>query len=586
MLKVTLHELDGTLVAELLATDVQIEVDGTRAVRRTASFTVPVTDLAELRVLGRQIRIEERATSRRLFTGFFDDVVATAGESEATVRVSCRDKSKRLRETTFAEDTTFNDVGATDTGQLATAASASSFLAAGQEIQGWADVYEQRVTVYDLGVARRVNDARVSGDIRLGNLAVEASGGSVQKVALDVYLDLRAVEQLQVISLTHTGWAGQIEISSDAISWAAYAGGAVTCRYVHVQVTGGLTITAGIMILAGANYPASNVLADDENAWRPGVMDLERSITLDAGTSVTANVLYTRWGLNDAERQFLVQFDLFRSPDGLKWYRLGTWLANAGVHEAVFPDAAARYWKIRVLATWYERPALRFAELKRVVSTDTVDEIIRSVASGEGETQLQLTATRRRASVTFEAGKKKWDALQEIVNQVLGNWELFYAADGVLVLQPRLLRTDAPKHPAVLLPPFSFTISDADLANEIVAVHEAQGSTLRHVARNENPGSIASIPRIGRRTIVVKSDVANTTDKLRVFALRTLAERTRITIPAEITMPADPCLEPGDVLQISEAKTGTDGLFVLHAYSLGANLEQAQYDLKARLEAL
>ncbi len=584
MIDVTLYEADGTFVDTLTATDALPNVDGTRSVRRTANFTVSISELADLRVYGRLIKMTERSTGGVLFTGYYDDVVAIANMEEGTVRVACRDKSKKLKEAGFDEDTSFLGNGATTTRAISSA-SATSELSAGYEIQGYADVYEQTVVVYDLGVAKRVNDATVTGDIRDGDMSITASGSNVQKVVLDVYLDLKATENLQQIRLDNTGYAESIEISTDAVTWAAYTTGVATARYIHIQITGTLTFTAEIKVYAGASYPASNALADNENSWRPSLSDLQREITLDIGSSQQVNVLYLRWGLNDAERRTLVNYEVFAQVNN-RWMSLGAWYSNSGLAEAVFDTVAARYFKIRVINTWEGRPALRYVKIEYCTSTQTIDYIIKTVAQGESETEFNLTPTKRRTKMTFEAGQKKWDGLQEMVRNVLGNWELFYSVDGTLTLKPKVLRTDQAKEITAMLPPFTITFSDADVKNEIIAIYEGQNNTLRHVVKNENAAGSTSIPRIGRRTEVVRSSLADTADKLATFAQRELSTRGRVTTPAEATVAAAAGYEPYDIWSVTESKTGTSGLFILTGFNITANKEQATYDLRAKLEAV
>lgn len=225
-------------------------------------------------------------------------------------------------------------------------------------------------------------------------------------------------------------------------------------------------------------------------------------------------------------------------------------------------------------------------QVQYCTSTQTIDYIVRTVAEGEGETQFDLTPTKRRTVMTFEAGQKKWDGLQELVKNVLGDWELFYTVAGVLTLRPRVLRTDQPQEVTALLPPFSITYSDADVKNEIIAIYEGQASTLRHVAQNDNAASGTSIPRIGRRTEVIRSSLADTAEKLATFARRELATRGRVTVPAEATIAVAADYEPWDVWHITESKTDTSGLFLLVSFGITANMEQATYDLRARLEAV
>src|SRR5690606_19180478 len=130
------------------------------------------------------------------------------------------------------------------------------------------------------------------------------------------------------------------------------------------------------------------------------------------------------------------------------------------------------------------------------------------------------------------------------------------------------------------------TYSDADVRNEIVAVHEGQNQTLRHVARDDNAASPTSIPRIGRRTEVVRAPLSDAISKLRVFAQRILSELSRATLPATARIPAGEVHDAGEVWRVIEPRTGTDALFLLTSYSLSASREQAIYDIDAQLEAV
>jgi len=297
-----------------------------------------------------------------------------------------------------------------------------------------------------------------------------------------------------------------------------------------------------------------------------------------------------RWGLNDAERRTLVRYEIL-AQIGNKYRSLGTWYSNAGYSEAVFNDTTTRYIKVRIISTWEGRPALRYAKVMMVTSTQTIDQIINTVAAGEGETLFDLTSTKRRTKLTFEAGQQKWDALQEMVSKVLGNWELFYSADGYLTLRPVILRTDNPRAITALLPPFTIAYSDAGVKNEIIAIHEGQNSTIRHVAQNNNAASSTSIPQIGKRSIVLNAPLADTEEKLVTFAQRELVARGRVTVPAQATIAAGEDHDPFDIWHVNESKTDTDGLFILSsftitAFTITANKERAIYDVDAQLEAV
>lgn len=195
---VKLYERDGTFVKDLPATNVTVEVDRQRAVRRSASFRVPGSSLADVKVLGRRVRIYDG--SAQLFGGFIDSPQVSVDSSGATIIVPCRDKAKTFKLARFSQDTTYEDLSAAETANLVTAATASSSMAVGGQIQQYATVYRRDYSATVLGVSKPV-EATESGDLRDGTYQADYSETGLTEFRVQPYIDLRATESVQAATV-------------------------------------------------------------------------------------------------------------------------------------------------------------------------------------------------------------------------------------------------------------------------------------------------------------------------------------------------------------------------------------------------
>ncbi len=293
---VRLYKRDGTYLKDLTALSVSVSVDRQRAVRRTATIELPGSALADVKVLGRQVRVYDGAT--QLFGGYIDDPQARVEPEGTIVTVSCRDRSKLLKLSRFVVDTTYEDLDARETPNLVTTATASSSLAVGGEIQGYAVVYQRSLQATVLGVTKAVTGVE-TGDVLKGTYQVDYAEEGLTQLALEVRVDLRVEESVQAVTATTNGTLGTMQVSTDGTTWANYAPG--TFRYLKVPVTRACgPITLGLVITAGAAYPTTNVLTDNGTSWRPAPSDVDRYIDLELVTSqaVTDEIVGTGDGSN------------------------------------------------------------------------------------------------------------------------------------------------------------------------------------------------------------------------------------------------------------------------------------------------
>lgn len=578
---VKLYHRDGTYIKDLPATNVRVEVDRQRAVRRSAAFRVPGSSLADVKVLGRRIRIYDGAT--QLFGGYIDTPQVTVGPQDIVVDVACRDKAKPLKLARFTQDTTYEDLSASESGNLVAAATASTEMAVGGQIQQYAKVYRRDLSATVLGVSKSV-DATEGGDLRDGTYQADYSEAGLTEFRVQPYIDLRATESVQTATVTTNGTVSAMEVSTDGVNWVAYAAG--SWRYLRFTIARSSgPITAGVAITTAASYPASNVLTDSADSWRPTASDLARYIDLDFGSAQTVNVLYLRWGINSQDRTTRYVYGIEGSTDKATWTAL---VASADATasqlvEHVLTSGSYRYLRVTLLQV--SGPiALRFAKAQNIVSTTSIHTLIQQIAESEGETLFRLTTTRQYAkAITFEAGEEKWAAMQELAATI--GWELFYSADEYLTLRPSDIDMTDPAIPTYkALFSFDAEYSDAEVYNQVIGVYESATVTYRSVQEDNNAFSATGIPRLGRRTAPVqKNPLADSQQKLDAWTLDLLGRYTRQTTQVSFSMSAAPTHEAGDVIRLEEAQTGTAGYFTLEAFELVEEPDAGTYDLNARV---
>lgn len=375
-----------------------------------------------------------------------------------------------------------------------------------------------------------------------------------------------------------------MQVSTDGVTWSAYAPG--TWRYLRfIAKSPGSTIKLGLTVTTNAAYPASNVVTDGADSWRPTTTDLNRYIDLDFGSAQTVNVLYLRWGINSQDRTTRYVYKIEGSTDKVTWTTLvaSTAATASQVVEHVLTSGSYRYLRVSLLQV--SGPvALRFAKAQNIVATTSIHSLIQQIAQTEGETLFNLTATRQYAkAITFEAGEEKWSAMQELASTI--GWELYYSADEYLTLRPTdidVTDSNIPTYEALF--GFDAEYSDATIYNQVIGVYESAATTYRSVQEDNNAFSATGIPRLGRRTAPVqKNTLADSQQKLDAWTLDLLGRYTRQTTQVSFSMSAVPSHEAGDVIRLVENETGTDGYFTLESFEVVDDPDAGTYDLNARV---
>lgn len=508
-------------------------------------------------------------TEEQVFDGSVDSVRRIKTSKSKEVQVLCRDKAKKLLLAGFDEDTTYEDLTASDTKRVISSISATSNIAVNDQIEKYASLYKCNLYATVLGVEKLVTPQTESGHILTNNYVVTYSETGLTQLRLEVEVDLRVIESVKNISIGGTGTAEDIETSQDGLTWAAYAD-ITSWRYVRwSQVIANTSLSSGLRVYTNAAYPIANITTDGVDSWRPAATDHDRKVTIDLGSSQTCNVLYLRWGISSLDRSTVFTYLVERSTDGISWTTVGTYIENASyLAEHLFAAVPLRYLRITVLSAMGGLFALRYADVRYTVSTVSIDTVIQDIAESEGETSFSFTATRRYVAggaVTFEAGMKKFEAMKNLAESI--GFEIFYSRTGVLTLKPR------DKYDLSDVPEFDDPLwidaewSDDEVYNQVIAVYESSTVSLRSIAQDGDGASPTGIPNVGTRTApIIRSPFADTQEKLDALALVELQKASRPRIPVSFEDLADSTLESGDVIRITD--DDISGLFVVESFTL------------------
>jgi len=571
-----LYENDGsTLVRSLTCSRIEVACDRRRPIRRTCEIDLAGTDeLSDLQTLGRMIRVQDGSTD--VFWGYVDEVSRSDRPGQASIRVSCRDKAKRLALARWTDEKTYEDTTATETADLISNVTASSTLSAGGDITGQARVYDRQLWATVLGIEQKVTPTAESGDPLAGTYSVDYSAAGMTQLKSIVYIDLKASENVQNVTATTNGTAS-IEKSSDGKTWGAFAAG--TLRYLRVTTTKSAgPITLGVTVLTNSSYPASNATDGDKaTSWRPTTADLDRYITADLGSAQTINRIRAELGISETDPEARYKVKAERSADGTTWTEVETRASAGAVMDVRLDDVSARYVRLTCLARYGPPFAVRDLRVTRV-TTDALKkvylgDIIQDIATTEGEASFSVTSSREYVpAVTFERGTALWEALQRLAAD--HGWEVYYSRDGYLTARP------VDVDPYKTLPEFHATLdasttrSDADIWNQVIAENGDPKTPLTTTKTNSDAWSGTSTVNVGTRTSpVLRLPLCDTQAKLDYAALVELLRRSRQTHTARVTHTADgdssaATLEAGDVISVVHDDSGEPMTMVVEAFRL------------------
>lgn len=587
-----LLESDGaTTVRTLKASRIEVQADRRRPIRRTCEIELAGTDeLADLQVLGRMIRVQDGATD--VFWGYIDEISRSDRPGETVIRVSCRDKAKRLALARWTDEKTYEDTTATETANLISNVTASSTLSAGGDITGQARVYDRQLWATVLGIEQKVTPTAESGDPLAGTYSVDYSVAGMTQLKSIVYIDLKATENVQAVNVTTNGTA-TIEKSSDGKTWGAFAAG--TLRYLRVTTTKAAgPITLGVTVLTNSSYPASNARDGDKaTSWRPTTADLDRYITADLGSAQTINRIRAELGISATDPEARYKVKVERSTDATTWTEVTTVTSAGAVMDVRLDDASARYVRLTCLARYGPPFAVRDLRVTRVTTDASkkvyLGDIIQDIAATEGEALFSVTPSREYVpAVTFERGTSKWEAIQRLAAD--HGWEVYYDRTGALVARP------VDVDPYKTLPEFHATLdasttwSDADIWNQVIAENGDPKTPLTTTKTNSDAWSGTSTVNVGTRTSpVLRLPLCDTQAKLDYAALVELLRRSRQTYTARVTHVADGAssaatLEAGDVVSVIHEGGGEPVTMVVEAFRLTDDGES--YDVTLEVAAL
>jgi hypothetical protein len=592
MLTVKLYENDGTYIKDLSAVvPVTINASKDREIRRTATFAVPISELNDVKLLGRRIKIFDEDDNQK-FSGYIDDATPNISSS-AWVNVSCRDKSKVYKLARFPEDITYEDASFTDTTRSYTAIATSELLI-GDQVETQGKFYGRKLEATVLGITSEVSPDSESGDPATQDYSIDYDADGLTNLKLTFFLDMQVQEDLQSITITTNGTIESTTVSLDGITFVSFSSGD-TVRYIKViinKASGPITVESDIQV--DDNFLISNILTNDNNAWRPSSTDLDRTITLTF-SSASINSLFLNCGLTYSDRELSYLIDIE--------YMSGTWtslvsdkILVSGLNEIPFSTVTTT--QIRIKFKKRNSPlAIRYAELVFSDSDVTINQIIESILTTENESDFSRIEDTRISpadhAITFLAGDEKLRSIIELANSI--NYEFFYDEDDKPVFRP--IRWSDPADDDIIeldaYIQFNPFFTDANVFNVIISTYEAGDVAYFSTITNDSGGSSTSTVNIGTRTSpLLRNAFANTQEKLDNWTEEQLSNFTSrnlrcnfiisaltrvrqeettnaflspVQILVDINSVSYPLqlleIEPGQIIRITEALSEINGLF-------------------------
>lgn len=332
--------------------------------------------------------------------------------------------------------------------------------------------------------------------------------------------------------------------------------------------------------------------------WSPSNFDSNPSITIDMKSSRSINVIYTYWGKHAFDYDNRVRYRLETSTNGTTWSQvtdLNGITQNTSLFgdvEHVFNNRSARYIRITILS-FQGQAMLRHIKVQNIQAVETVDKVIRDVATSAGITKFKLPQTRRWIKrKQMEIGEEKYTLIQDVATAI--GWESPYMdEEGFLVTRPNYVdpfdvvwEFDTDKDNILSFSP-RFTNS---IYNVIVAIFKS--STEKAIvgrAIDDDPTSptYAGPGGLGRRVYKYESDLINTQDKADQFAAQKLFERTRLKHQTSLPVTGHPGIQVGDVVTVKVLEAKINALkYVITGYESAFSAESVQFDTRINISEL
>jgi len=551
------YEADGTLVRQLQTSSIVVAAQHDNISRRTAQLRTAASDLEVLQVPNRQVRIYD--STNLVFVGWTDTstpIRYLLGSTSA--EITLLDKTQRARLDGWQVDTTYEDTTAVQAIQLAQRADGSTFMAVGAEIQSQALTYGRLLYATVAGIESQVTPESESGSIVVGNYSVGYTASGLSNLRLVINLDFQVQESVATVVATTSGTA-TIESSLDGVAWVPYVAG--TWRYLRITVNQSSgPITLGVVATTGSDYPASNVLIDDDTTWRPTLTDLDINIIIDLEATLDANIAKLRLGYNNFALTTCYDIHISRSLDGVTWTPI-TDIVSAGLEiECPFDTVALRFLRI-TFHNWYgPRPGVRYVFIGESTwdpaKEVTLSDIIADIAASWGEPLTNIAHSHVLVpAVTFERGQNKWASILSLA--AVQGWEVWYDREGYLRAGPTEWNVLSP---VVAIAFESSTIEvewNYDLVYNVILAENGNSSMpLISSAVNDGAWSSTSTVKIGVRTSpVLSAPLAVTQEQLDRFTQHELQRYNRPGMTIQVngvvaSQPSIVTIEPGDIVTI------------------------------------
>lgn len=220
----------------------------------------------------------------------------------------------------------------------------------------------------------------------------------------------------------------------------------------------------------------------------------------------------------------------------------------------------------------------RFERLYTVQQGVNYAEAIEAVLlDGVPELEIELGATTFTApGLAFDRFSDRWDAAQRMAGSV--GWELYFDGSGVCRSRPE------PTFDATPVLDLSPVLIDATHArdrtgtyNRVVAigVNPSTNAELVGVATNDDPSSPTYYgPGFGRRPRGYYSPFIASQAQADAAAASVLAAEQGVADERTAVIAPDPRIEPADVVELTYAPVGLDGVSIVDGFTLGLDAEQ------------
>lgn len=195
------------------------------------------------------------------------------------------------------------------------------------------------------------------------------------------------------------------------------------------------------------------------------------------------------------------------------------------------------------------------------VKTQTIEEVIRAVASNAGIKKLDVpdTGVTLEKDMTWERDTSRWDIIKEIAQAK--SYQVYFDAYGYLKMvpmndplltPPKLILNTGPRGNLVSR---GVKTSDTQLFNHVTVVGESSDSTVPLVfgeAINENPNSPSAVSKIGERTSNVSSPLVTSELQATNLAQQLLAVSSLEEFEIDWSSILLPWIEPGDIVELQD----------------------------------